>query len=630
MLHLDGTERWVGHVCQSIFDDAGKFIGTRGSNRDITHRKQAEIELHQSEAMLSNAQRIAHLGSWEWDIQTNELHWSDEIYRVFGLSPQEFGATYETFLESVHPEDRNCVEQSVDAALNQKEPYSIDHRICLPDGSERMVHEEAEVKFDGDSRPICMFGTVQDITKQRQMEDALRESEGRFHLALKNSPVIVFSQDLELRYTWVHNPHPDFDPQTTIGKTDADLLSAEDAARLTAVKRRVLETGTATRAETHLTVGEQTFHYMLDVEPLHDKSGNLTGVTCVSVDISERKQAEVLLVEKEERYRSLINAIGTSEIGILLIGPDKRVRFMNEPLIAAFGDQTGELCFESVGKTSAHCHYCKIDEVIEHQATVRYQPTHANGRTYDIVAVPFRDTDEVLCKLEIIQDITERRQRQYQMEVIVSVSTALRLAKTRAEILPVVLNQLSEILQADGAAIGLHDSATGETVIELATGSAAAYSGIRIPPGKSVTGHVIATGKVYAITDARKDPQIFRPDMLGMMRSAICVPLIVQEQTIGAISMARDEKNTQLPLQFTDAEIQLATAIAELTANAIHRSTLFEQTEQRLHRLSALRTIDQTINASLDLELTLRALLEQVANQLFVDAANVLIYNPNT
>ncbi len=184
------------------------------------------------------------------------------------------------------------------------------------------------------------------------------------------------------------------------------------------------------------------------------------------------------------------------------------------------------------------------------------------------------------CFLAILQDITERKQRERELEAIVTVSAALRTAATRAEMLPVILDQLRNLIRAAGAAVGMRDPATGETVIELAVGSAASYSGARIPPGQSVTGHVIATGQIYSNDDARTDPRLFRPELLGDMRAVICVPLIAQEQAIGAISLARDEKKSVLPPGFSASEVRLLTAVANIAANAIHRASLHEQTER--------------------------------------------------
>jgi PAS domain S-box-containing protein len=141
---------------------------------NITKRKQAEEELRLSEARLAEAQRIAHLGNWDWDIVQDKLLWSDEIYRIFGLVPQQFGATYEAFLSYVHPEDRKFVERSVNEALYERRPYNIDHRIIWLDGSVRVVHEKAEVTFDDSGKPTRMIGTVHDITELKRAEEGLR------------------------------------------------------------------------------------------------------------------------------------------------------------------------------------------------------------------------------------------------------------------------------------------------------------------------------------------------------------------------------------------------------------------------------------------------------------------------
>jgi len=161
-------------------EQTGEPIGIIAIIRDITQRKRSENRLRKSEARLAEAQSIAHLGSWDWDISKNVLYWSDEIYRIFGLKPQEFEATYEAFLKTVHPDDKELVNKAVEEALDKKKPYSIDHRILLPDETERIVHEQANVLFDNKQNPIRMYGTVQDITDRKRADQDLIESEERF------------------------------------------------------------------------------------------------------------------------------------------------------------------------------------------------------------------------------------------------------------------------------------------------------------------------------------------------------------------------------------------------------------------------------------------------------------------
>ena len=160
-----------------VRNERGEICHFIGVMADISGRKRADAALRTSEANLARAQRIAHLGSWEWNIANNALLWSDETYRLFGLIPQAFGMTYEGFLNCVQPDDRELVKTAMKEALSRRKPYRIDHRIVLPDGSERVMHEHAEVTFDDTGRPIYMVGTVQDITEQRRLEDQLRQAQ---------------------------------------------------------------------------------------------------------------------------------------------------------------------------------------------------------------------------------------------------------------------------------------------------------------------------------------------------------------------------------------------------------------------------------------------------------------------
>ncbi len=143
---------------------------------DMAAKLQRENEiLLQRTDKLTEAQRIAHLGNWEWDIVNNTLNWSDEIFRIFGMEPQQVKVTYDVFLQAVHPEDRQSVQEGVREALEQRRPYSVDHRILLPDGSLRYVHEQGEVSRNDDGQPIKMLGTVLDITAHKLAEETIRK-----------------------------------------------------------------------------------------------------------------------------------------------------------------------------------------------------------------------------------------------------------------------------------------------------------------------------------------------------------------------------------------------------------------------------------------------------------------------
>ncbi|WP_198507064.1 transporter substrate-binding domain-containing protein [Mariprofundus aestuarium] len=141
--------------------------------KTVAHRTHAlDVNIER----LNKAESISHLGSWEWNIVTNELHWSDEIYRIFGVPPQEFAATYEGFVKYIHPDDRAKVQQAVDNALANKKPYGVEHRIIRDDGIERTVYEMGEIELDAQGTPLRMLGTVHDLTEQKHLERQLHHS----------------------------------------------------------------------------------------------------------------------------------------------------------------------------------------------------------------------------------------------------------------------------------------------------------------------------------------------------------------------------------------------------------------------------------------------------------------------
>ena len=169
-------------------------------------RKNREIlgasrQLAETRDGLDRAQRIAQMGNWDWRIAENRLHWSDGIYRVFGIEPSAFDASYEAFMGFVHPDDRESVDLQVLCALDGTAPYDIEHRIVRPDGEIRVVHENAEILRDADGVAVRMVGTVQDVTERKAAEQALLDSEARANLIIENAPDAMLVVD-------AGGPHP--------------------------------------------------------------------------------------------------------------------------------------------------------------------------------------------------------------------------------------------------------------------------------------------------------------------------------------------------------------------------------------------------------------------------------------
>ncbi|HUP95871.1 MAG TPA: EAL domain-containing protein [Burkholderiales bacterium] len=142
--------------------------------RYLLRANRAFLDLTQSQARLVNAQRIAQLGHWDWDIASDRAQCSDEMYRILGQMPEQFSVTYLTFLEIVHPDDRAIVKNAVYSTLHRQESFNLDFRIVRPDGTVRIVHEQGEIQYDAGGQPVHMHGTIQDITERTRAAEQIR------------------------------------------------------------------------------------------------------------------------------------------------------------------------------------------------------------------------------------------------------------------------------------------------------------------------------------------------------------------------------------------------------------------------------------------------------------------------
>ncbi len=195
--HRDG--RRIPVEIRAGVTDLGEKRVIQGIFRDVTERKKAEDAIRESRAGLAKAQEIAHLGSWDWNIISDTLTWSDEVFRIFAVDTAEFFTTYDSFLKSVHPEDRKQVVEAVDAALKYPDkPYDIQHRIVRPDGTQRVVREQAEIIRDDQGQAVRMLGTVHDITELKEIEQALIELNNNLESRVAQRTSQLAAANLEL------------------------------------------------------------------------------------------------------------------------------------------------------------------------------------------------------------------------------------------------------------------------------------------------------------------------------------------------------------------------------------------------------------------------------------------------
>jgi PAS domain S-box-containing protein len=177
-----GTVRWIDARGQASYDLSGAPLRMSGICIDITARKHAEEALRQSREDLDRAQEVGQIGWWRLDVRRNVLTWSDESHRIFGV-PAGTPLSYQTFLETIHPDDRDFVDERWNAGL-RGEPYDVEHRI-VADGQIKWVREKAYLEFDPQGALLGGFGITQDITERKRIEQQLRESLAEKELLLR-------------------------------------------------------------------------------------------------------------------------------------------------------------------------------------------------------------------------------------------------------------------------------------------------------------------------------------------------------------------------------------------------------------------------------------------------------------
>ena len=336
--HDDGLHTYMS-IKFPLHNNDGELYGICGIATDITERKRAEERikklnqeleqrvrertarlsevnslLRESEQRLKEAQRIARLGNWDWDIPTNELFWSDEIYRICGVAPQEFKASYETFLEKVHHEDRDAVAQATHAALYKGNAYSIDYRIVRPDHTIRIVHGQGEVMFDEQQRPIQMVGTMQDISKQKQSEEALRASAHQLRLITDNTPAYIAYVGIDdLRYRFVNR---NFEiayarpREQIIGRHIKDIIG-EANYQFALRYIDIVKTGQPVSYVNSFPLEQGTRWIQVNYVPDIDKQGTVRAIVVMSLDVSEQKHTEMLLQQAKEAAEAASRAKST-------------------------------------------------------------------------------------------------------------------------------------------------------------------------------------------------------------------------------------------------------------------------------------------------------------------------------
>jgi PAS domain S-box-containing protein len=347
-LHRDGSLIEVSLWTSLLRGPGGEIVGTVRMYADITDRKRAEVELKRRESLLNEAQQVGNLGCWEWDIARDRVYWSDQLYAIYGISRGCFAGTMREHLEFIQPEDRERVRATVRQALTSGEPFEFEKRIVRRDGTVRHLQSRGKVVLDADASAVRMLGICLDVTDQKRMQEALRESEARLSAFSDHSPAVTFMKDTAGRYLDINRQFErvfGLTREKVIGRTDDVIFDSGQAAGFRANDLKVLEAGAATAFEELSRYVDGLHTNIVTRFPLRDTQGNIYAVGGIATDITERKRAETALWESRKRLQALFDNIRD---GILLVDGEARHVDANPAFCELLGYSREEMLHMSI------------------------------------------------------------------------------------------------------------------------------------------------------------------------------------------------------------------------------------------------------------------------------------------
>ncbi|MBI4952539.1 MAG: PAS domain S-box protein [Myxococcales bacterium] len=379
--------------------------------------------LARSEERLARAQAIAHVGDWEWDVTTNAVTWSDELYRIYGFEPRSVTPDYGLVLRQLHPESREPFERAIAAALERDEPFELDYRFCRHGGAEAVLHTIGRVVRGPDGAPARMIGIVADITEAQTAARRLRESEDRWRSIFDHATDAILIIDLETLRFVEANPAAcellGYRRDELLALHQADIHPPADLPAVAAVFARQRRREVTLAPDVPVLRKDGAIVWAdINAAPL-----TVAGRPCmvgIFRDITARKRAEQRLRESEELVRSILDTV---DEGFVVIDRDYRVLIANRAYAAQAGrprhEVVGRHCYELVHRANRPCweadEACAVREVLQdgepHSAI--HQHVDADGRALFVENKAFAIKDgagRVTAVIETVNNITERHQ----------------------------------------------------------------------------------------------------------------------------------------------------------------------------------------------------------------------------
>ena len=429
-LKKNGDLVWINLTVSLVRDtnnDPEYFISVI---EDITERKQAETKLRKSEANLRDAQEIAKMGCWELDLASDRLNWSDSIFDIFEIDPKQFEASNESFIDAIHPDDRERVNRAYAQSLTDKTPYEITHRLLMKDGRIKWLNEICRTEFNSHGEAVRSIGVVQDITQRKLAEEKLTLSEKFLNNVIEQSPVSLWISDSEGTLIKRNQKNREFSGaqgNQVVGKynilkdsliKEQGFMSLVENVYIKGEIARFTIDYDVSKVE-HLNAKEGSCRIVdVIVSPIKDSNGKVINALVQHKDITEQKNAEEKLRISEKRSSAYLenspactkildldfNLQFMSQAGILGLHIDSIEEYYGKPYPFSFYPDSFKVPMTRNLKKAK-----ETGEIVTQEAPV--VDVDGNELWFHSTIVPVKDDEDQLEYLMVVSiDTTERKQ----------------------------------------------------------------------------------------------------------------------------------------------------------------------------------------------------------------------------
>ena len=584
-VHADGTIFPV-QMLSRIVPDADGSARANIFFYDITEAKRAENALREREEHLRAIYESTSVAIGVIDVHGKWIGGNHAFHKLVGYTQSEL--EHLTVRDTTHPDDLESTLECIRAVLEGgTDSFRIEKRYLTKQGETIWVDVSAAPMHNAANEIVALVGAIIDIGERKRAYDKLKQSE-----AFAESVISALSEGLVVQDTQDKILIANQSAADILGLTMDQLLGKDSYDPRWQAFR---EDGTPFRPEEHPSVvtmrtGKGVDNVVMNVHsgegkrsvisinsrPVRGENGSMTSVVTTFFDISERMRAEDALRASETKYHRLVE----NSPDVVYIFSDKRGGIYYSPRVEQVLGYTREYIYAHPFVWSQATHPDDmhiVEQAIALSAQgqgfdVEYRSRDAHGNwhwIHDRSIDRFTENGETFVE-GIASDITERKQREREMQAVAVMSAALRQAHNRAEMLPIIVNEVTNLVHAAAIELMLEEEASGDFVMEYVHGEWADDRGMRLPRTAGIPHQVLKHGSAYLTNDLPNDPNFLHKESIRGMTAFVQVPLATRDKIIGFLGVAARHS-------FNEADVRVLSAISDIAASAIQRTTLFER-----------------------------------------------------